>query len=87
VGRSHPIYAESRTAAITRHHADSFFGSQKERGNSAPIRGCAGPSLPLGDLFVVYNHNLRTRDPLTLRRELAFASNQLLVKMEYAFRY
>ncbi len=42
---------------------------------------------PLGDLFVVYNHNLRTRDPVTLRRELAFASNQLLVKMQYAFRY
>lgn len=42
---------------------------------------------PLGDLFVVYNHNLRTRDPLTLRRELVFASNQLLVKAQYAFRY
>ncbi len=42
---------------------------------------------PLGDLFVVYNHNLRTRDPLTLRRELVFASNQLLVKTQYAFRY
>ncbi|WP_148306232.1 carbohydrate binding family 9 domain-containing protein [Gemmatirosa kalamazoonensis] len=42
---------------------------------------------PLGELFVVYDHNLRTRDPLTLRRELAFASNQLLVKAQYAFRY
>ena len=42
---------------------------------------------PLGDLFVVYNHNLRTRDPVTLRRELVFGSNQLLVKMQYAFRY
>src|SRR3712207_1482237 len=42
---------------------------------------------PLGDLFVVYNHNMRTRDPLTLRRELAFASNQLLVKAQYAVRY
>ncbi|HEY8166852.1 MAG TPA: DUF5916 domain-containing protein [Gemmatimonadaceae bacterium] len=42
---------------------------------------------PLGDFFVVYNHNLRTRDPLTLRRELVFASNQLLVKAQYAFRY
>jgi endoglucanase len=42
---------------------------------------------PLGDLFVVYNHNLRTRDPVTLRRELVFASNQLLVKVQYAFRY
>jgi hypothetical protein len=42
---------------------------------------------PLADLFVVYNHNMRTRDPLTLRRELVFASNQLLVKAQYAFRY
>jgi hypothetical protein len=42
---------------------------------------------PLGDLFVVYNHNLRTRNALTLRRQLAFDSNQLLVKIQYAFRY
>jgi hypothetical protein len=42
---------------------------------------------PLGDLFVVYNHNLRTRDPLTREQELAFESNQLLVKLQYAFRY
>jgi len=42
---------------------------------------------PLGDLFVVYNHNLRTRDPLTALPELSFASNQLLVKLQYAFRY
>ena len=42
---------------------------------------------PLGDLFVVYNHNLQTRNPLTLERRLAFASNQLLVKAQYAFRY
>ncbi|MBI4501887.1 MAG: carbohydrate binding family 9 domain-containing protein [Gemmatimonadetes bacterium] len=42
---------------------------------------------PLGELFVVYNHNLRTRDPGTLRDELGFASSQLLVKAQYAFRY
>jgi hypothetical protein len=42
---------------------------------------------PVGDLFVVYNHNLRTRDPLSLRRELSFDSNQLLVKLQYALRY
>jgi hypothetical protein len=42
---------------------------------------------PLGDLFIVYNHALRTHDPLTLRRTLAFDSNQLLVKAQYAFRY
>jgi hypothetical protein len=42
---------------------------------------------PLGDLFVVYNHNPRTRDPTTREREFVFASNQLLVKLQYAFRY
>lgn len=58
---------------------------------------------PLGDLFVVYNHNLRHDiDPETglpssggvqtdptqrLDRRWGFASNQLLVKMQYAFRY
>ncbi len=42
---------------------------------------------PLGDVFVVYNHNLRTRDPLTRRRGLTFESNQLALKLEYAFRY
>ena len=41
----------------------------------------------LGEVFVVYNHNMRTRDPLTLRRELIFASNQLLLKAQYALRY
>jgi hypothetical protein len=42
---------------------------------------------PLGDLFVVYNHNLRTRDPVTAHPDLTFAANQLLVKLQYAFRY
>ena len=42
---------------------------------------------PLGELFVVYNHNLRTRDPVTFRNELGFASSQLLIKAQYAFRY
>ncbi len=42
---------------------------------------------PLGDVFVVYSHNLRTRDAVTLRPDVAFASNQLLVKIQYAFRY
>ncbi|MFN8570784.1 MAG: carbohydrate binding family 9 domain-containing protein [Gemmatimonadaceae bacterium] len=43
---------------------------------------------PLGELFVVYNHNLShdlTADQTT--RRLAFASNQLLAKVQYAFRY
>jgi hypothetical protein len=58
---------------------------------------------PLGDLFVVYNHNLRHDiDPTTglplatglqtdptsrVDRRWGFASNQLLVKLQYAFRY
>jgi hypothetical protein len=42
---------------------------------------------PLGDLFLVYNHNMDTRDPVTLRRTLRFGSNELLAKVQYAFRY
>jgi hypothetical protein len=37
---------------------------------------------PVADLFVVYNHNVRDRlDRWRLE------SNQLLVKLQYAFRY
>ena len=43
---------------------------------------------PLGDLFVVYNHNMRELlDPLDRHRGYAFGSNQLQVKLQYAFRY
>lgn len=42
---------------------------------------------PVGDLFVVYNHNVRTLDPLTRNHSLTFDSNALLVKLQYAFRY
>lgn len=43
---------------------------------------------PVGDLFVVYNHNVRELlDPLERHRGYAFDSNQLLVKLQYAFRY
>jgi Domain of unknown function (DUF5916) len=49
---------------------------------------------PLGELFVVYNHNMArelvTGDvPGTTidRRRWGFASNELLVKLQYAFRY
>ncbi len=49
---------------------------------------------PLGDLFVVYNHNV-ARDLVTGdvpgtsvdRRGWGFLSNELLVKLQYAFRY
>lgn len=43
--------------------------------------------LPAGDLFVVYNHNVRTADPVTGTRRWEFASNKLLVKLQYALRY
>ena len=42
---------------------------------------------PLGDLFVVYNHNLRTLDRTGGDSRLAFESNQLLVKAQYNFRF
>jgi hypothetical protein len=43
---------------------------------------------PVGDLFVVYNHNANELiDALDRRRGWAFASNQLLLKLQYAFRY
>jgi hypothetical protein len=49
---------------------------------------------PLGELFIVYNHNLArelvTGDvPSTMfdRRRWRFASNELRVKLQYAFRY
>jgi len=37
---------------------------------------------PVGDLFVVYNHNIRDLEDRWLRD-----SNQLVVKLQYAFRY
>ena len=43
--------------------------------------------VPEGDLFVVYNHNLVTQHPITRDRRIGFASNQLLVKAQYAVRY
>ncbi len=43
---------------------------------------------PLGDLFVVYNHNMRELlDPVDRIRGYGFDSNQLLVKLQYAFRF
>ena len=43
---------------------------------------------PQGELFAVYNHNaLEPLDPLGQRLGWRFASNQLLVKLQYAFRY
>jgi len=43
---------------------------------------------PLGELFVVYNHNIRELNPTPgTPREWRFDSNQLLVKLQYAWRY
>ncbi|MGQ0643018.1 MAG: DUF5916 domain-containing protein [Gemmatimonadaceae bacterium] len=43
---------------------------------------------PVGDAFLVYNHNVnQLRDVLDRHRGWRFASNQLLVKVQYAFRY
>lgn len=43
---------------------------------------------PLGDLFLVYNHNVRELLDASLAvRGRAFDSNQLIVKAQYAFRY
>lgn len=39
--------------------------------------------LPAGDIFVVYNHNVRNRS----ERGFRFVSNELLVKAQYEFRY
>ena len=41
-----------------------------------------GPSVRVGDLFVVYNHNVRE-----LLQRWQLDSNQLLVKFQYALRY
>jgi hypothetical protein len=43
---------------------------------------------PVGDVFLVYNHNVnQLRDTLDRHRGWRFASNQLLFKVQYAFRY
>lgn len=46
---------------------------------------------PLGDLFVVYNHNLLREVPagaaIGADRRWGFASNELLVKAQYSLRY
>jgi hypothetical protein len=43
---------------------------------------------PVGDLFVIYNHNMNELlDTFDRHRGWAFASNELLVKLQYAFRY
>jgi Domain of unknown function (DUF5916) len=43
--------------------------------------------VPQGELFLVYNHNVRTLDPLTGRRQWVYEANALLLKVQYALRY
>jgi hypothetical protein len=54
-------------------------------GSNARMRWAFAPT---GDLFVVYNHNLvESFDATLARRRWGFASNQLLIKLQHAFRY
>ena len=39
---------------------------------------------PLGDLFIVYNHNLQRS--VRERRSWSFDSNELMVKLQYSWR-
>lgn len=73
---------------------DSYFqydNGTDDFGTNARLRWTFSP---LGELFVVYNHNV-ARELLAgtppgsaiARRRWAFASNELLLKLQYAFRY
>src|SRR5829696_5565980 len=66
---------------------NSFIQNDSESRNVGTNTRLRWTFRPAGDLFVVYNHNERTIDPVTRRRRWAFDSNQLLVKLQYAMRY
>lgn len=62
-----------------------YDNSSKLVGTNTRVRWTFSPG---GDLFVVYNHNVRELlDPTQRHRGYGFDSNQLLVKLQYAFRY
>ena len=62
-----------------------FDNSTKGLGSNTRVRWTFSP---LGELFVVYNHNVRELIPSRgTPREWRFDSNQLLVKVQYAWRY
>jgi hypothetical protein len=72
--------------------ADLQFNTYMQYDNSSDTFGSNArlrwQFSPVGDLFVVYNHNMQERlDTITARSGWGFASNQLLVKVQYALRY
>ena len=56
-----------------------YDSDSRSLGSNTRLRWTFSPS---GDLFVIYNHNVRD-----LTDRWSFDSNQLLVKLQYAFRY
>ena len=75
-------------------HLNSYLQYDNETDNFGTNTRLRWTFSPLGDLFVVYNHNVARLDTAEgvpsspfERRRWAFASNELLVKLQYAFRY
>jgi hypothetical protein len=66
---------------------NSYVQYDRESGQVGTNARARWTFSPVGDLFVVYNHNLRTLDPLSRDRNVRFDSNELLLKVQYAFRY
>jgi hypothetical protein len=67
---------------------NSYFQYDNESGVVGTNSRLRWTFSPVGDLFVVYNHNMRELlSPSLAVRGYGFASNQLLVKVQYAFRY
>ena len=63
----------------------SFLQYDNESGSFGTNTRLRWTFSPLGDLFVVYNHNLLRS--LGARERFAFESNQVLVKVVYGVRY
>lgn len=69
-------------------NVSSFAQYDSESGSLGSNSRLRWTFSPLGDLFVVYNHNLREIAGAAGRFDrFAFQSNQLLVKIQYTFRY
>jgi hypothetical protein len=63
----------------------SFLQYDNESGSFGTNTRLRWTFHPLGDLFVVYNHNVVRS--LGTRERFGFESNQFLVKLAYAMRY